>query len=77
MHYGIGVVPARPYKQRAEGSLRSLLARVSRIDVVVIDDWAMAPLSESERRYSWGDLRGSLPRAFDHPHCATTGRAPG
>src|ERR1700736_5907309 len=38
---------------RADGSLRSLLTRVSRIDVLVIDDWAMAPLSESERRDFW------------------------
>ena len=35
---------------RTDGSLRSLLARLSRIDVLVIDDWAMAPLSEPERR---------------------------
>ena len=35
---------------RADGSLRSLLARLSPIDVLVIDDWAMAPLSEPERR---------------------------
>ena len=33
--------------------LRSLLARISRIDVLVIDDWAMAPLSEPERRDFW------------------------
>src|SRR5438270_7637245 len=39
---------------RADGSLRSLLARLSRIDVLVIDDWAMAPLSEPERRDFWG-----------------------
>ena len=38
---------------RADGSLRGLLARVSRIDVLVIDDWAMAPLSEPERRDFW------------------------
>lgn len=38
---------------RADGSLRSLLGRLSRIDVLVIDDWAMAPLSESERRDFW------------------------
>jgi DNA replication protein DnaC len=38
---------------RADGSLRSLLARLSRIDVLVIDDWAMAPLSETERRDFW------------------------
>jgi DNA replication protein DnaC len=35
---------------RADGSLRSLLTRLSRIDVLVIDDWAMASLSEPERR---------------------------
>ena len=38
---------------RADGSLRSLLARLSRIDVLVVDDWAMAPLSETERRDFW------------------------
>ena len=38
---------------RADGSLRSLLVRLSRIDVLVIDDWAMAPLAESERRDFW------------------------
>jgi len=38
---------------RADGSLRGLLTRLSRIDVLVIDDWAMAPLSEPERRDFW------------------------
>ena len=38
---------------RADGSLRSLLARLSRIDALVIDDWAMAPLAETERRDFW------------------------
>lgn len=38
---------------RADGSLRLLLAKLSRIDVLVIDDWAMAPLSEPERRDLW------------------------
>lgn len=38
---------------RADGSLRLLLAKLSRIDVLVIDDWAMAPLSEPERRDFW------------------------
>ncbi len=28
---------------RAEGSLRTLLARLARVDVLVVDDWAMAP----------------------------------
>lgn len=38
---------------RADGSLRHLLARLGRLDVLVVDDWAMAPLSESERRDFW------------------------
>jgi len=38
---------------RADGSLRGLLARLGRIDVLVIDDWAMAPLAEAERRDFW------------------------
>ncbi|MDQ2950414.1 MAG: ATP-binding protein [Acidobacteriota bacterium] len=38
---------------RADGSLRSLLARLTRIDVLVIDDWAMASLAETERRDFW------------------------
>lgn len=38
---------------RADGSLRGLLARLGRVDVLVIDDWAMAPLGESERRDFW------------------------
>lgn len=38
---------------RADGSLRLLLARFSRIDVLVVDDWAMAPLTETERRDFW------------------------
>jgi DNA replication protein DnaC len=38
---------------RADGSLRSVLARLGRIDVLVIDDWAMAPLAETERRDFW------------------------
>lgn len=38
---------------RADGSLRSTLTRLRRIDVLVIDDWAMAPLQETERRDFW------------------------
>jgi len=38
---------------RADGSLRLLLAQFSRIDVLVIDDWAMAPLSETECHDFW------------------------
>ena len=38
---------------RADGSLRHFLARLARIDVLVIDDWAMALLQEAERREVW------------------------
>src|SRR5664280_2276078 len=38
---------------RADGSLGQLLKRLNRIDVLVIDDWAMALLAESERRDFW------------------------
>ncbi len=38
---------------RADGSLRSMLTRLNRIDVLVIDDWAMNPLAETERRDFW------------------------
>ena len=38
---------------RADGSLRYLLARLGRTDVLVVDDWAMAPMPETERRDFW------------------------
>jgi DNA replication protein DnaC len=38
---------------RADGSLRNLLQRLSKIDVLVVDDWAMTPLTESEARDFW------------------------
>jgi DNA replication protein DnaC len=38
---------------RVDGSLKQLLKRLNRIDVLVIDDWAMAPMSEAERRDFW------------------------
>ena len=38
---------------RADGSLRNFLARLSKIDVLVVDDWAMTPLSETEARDFW------------------------
>lgn len=37
----------------ADGTFRHLLVRISRIDVLVVDDGAMAPLPESERRDFW------------------------
>jgi DNA replication protein DnaC len=38
---------------RADGSLRNFLQRLARADVLVVDDWAMTPLSEMERRDFW------------------------
>lgn len=35
---------------RADGSLSSFLARLAKIDLLVIDDWANVPLAETERR---------------------------
>jgi len=35
---------------RADGSLSSFLARLAKIDVLVVDDWVNAPLAETERR---------------------------
>jgi len=35
---------------RADGSFGKLLDRIARIDVFLVDDWAMAPLVDSERR---------------------------
>jgi DNA replication protein DnaC len=42
---------------RADGSLRHFLARLARIDVLVIDDWGMAPLNENERAKSGKSAR--------------------
>jgi DNA replication protein DnaC len=35
---------------RADGSHLRVLAKLARMDVLVIDDWAMAPISDTERR---------------------------
>jgi DNA replication protein DnaC len=35
---------------RADGSYPRLLARLARADVLVLDDWAMAPITDAERR---------------------------
>ena len=35
---------------RADGSLRRLLTRLAKVEVLLVDDWAMAPLADTERR---------------------------
>ena len=44
---------SRIHHTRADGSLRNLVARLSRVDVLIIDDWAMAPLQDAELRDFW------------------------
>ena len=35
---------------RADGSFAKLLDRIAHTDILIVDDWAMAPLADSERR---------------------------
>ena len=35
---------------RADGSVRRLFTRLAKVEVLLVDDWAMAPLAEGERR---------------------------
>jgi hypothetical protein len=35
---------------RADGSHGKLIDRLNRVDLLIVDDWAMAPLTEAERR---------------------------
>lgn len=35
---------------RADGSYHRLLARIARVDLLVVDDWALVPATEAERR---------------------------
>jgi hypothetical protein len=37
----------------ADGSLRNLLARLSRVDVLVVHGWSLTTLQEAERRDFW------------------------
>ena len=38
---------------RADGSYAKKLRALGQVDVLIVDDWAMAPLSEPERRDFW------------------------
>ena len=35
---------------RADGSVRRLFTRLAKVEVLLVDDWAMAPLADVERR---------------------------
>jgi DNA replication protein DnaC len=52
LHSRRRTVPRSRHRSR-HGSLRNLLARLSRVEVLIVDDWAMAPLQETERRDFW------------------------
>jgi DNA replication protein DnaC len=45
---------------RADGSLRSLLARLSRIDVLVIDDWAIPHCQNPSAAISWRSAKTAI-----------------
>ena len=40
----------RPGRAHADGSIGRFLLRLSRIDILLLDDFAMAPLKDAERR---------------------------
>jgi hypothetical protein len=41
---------SKTWMARADGSLPKLLYRLGRVDVLIVDDWAMAPLADGECR---------------------------
>ncbi len=53
---------------RADGSYASLLIKISRVDVLVLDDFLIAPLKDSERR----DLLEILEDRYDHSSTIVT-----
>ena len=50
---------------RADGTYTRLLGRLARVDVLVLDDWGLAPLRDQERARPPRDPRGPLRRALD------------
>ncbi|HLE17453.1 MAG TPA: ATP-binding protein [Syntrophales bacterium] len=42
--------PPRYSARKSDGSYMKFLNRLARTDVLVVDDWGLAPLTESERR---------------------------
>ena len=38
---------------RADGSYTKKLRTLGQVDALIVDEWAMAPLADSERRRSW------------------------
>lgn len=57
---------------RADGSYSSELARLSRFDVLVLDDFLIAPMKDTERR----DLLEVLEDRYDHSSTIITSQVP-
>jgi DNA replication protein DnaC len=64
----------------ADGSLRSLLVRLARLDVLAVDDWAMAPLADAGfnpqgREEEKDEAKTAFPLThaghFKHHNCAS------
>ena len=57
---------------RADGSYANELARISRFDVLVLDDFLIAPMKDTERR----DLLEVLEDRYDHSSTIITSQVP-
>lgn len=57
---------------RADGSLRDMLSKIARTDVLVVDDWAMSPMNESERR----DFLEICDERYEHRSTVLTSQLP-
>ncbi len=57
---------------RADGTYVRLLAKLARLDVLVIDDWGLAPVQDPERRDLLAPARPSSPASCRRPSGTTT-----
>ena len=59
---------------RADGSHPKLLYQLGRVDLLIVDDFLMAPMNDAERRDFLGDLRHALSNALYTAHLAVARR---
>lgn len=57
---------------RGDGSWSRLVARLAKVDLLVVDDWGLAPLAEAERR----DLLEIIEDRYDHGSTLITSQLP-
>ena len=57
---------------RADGSYRNLMRKLGRADVLILDDWGLAPLGDAERR----DLLEVLEERYAHGSLILTSQLP-